>query len=62
MEGFYSVAEFLRIYSMRRTSLYRAVNAGQIRITKIGRSSRIAKADAEAWANRLPTIGGKASA
>lgn len=59
MEGFYSVAEFLRIYSMGRTSLYRAVNAGQIRITKIGRSSRITKADAKAWADSLPTFGGE---
>jgi excisionase family DNA binding protein len=62
MDGFYSIAEFLRIYSMGRTSLYRAVNAGQIRITKIGRSSRIAKADAKAWADNLPTTGGEASA
>lgn len=60
MEGFYSIAEFLRIYSMGRTSLYRAANAGQIRITKIGRSSRIAKADAKAWADSLPTTRGQA--
>ncbi|GGE21326.1 hypothetical protein GCM10011529_29930 [Polymorphobacter glacialis] len=60
MEGFYSVAEFLRIFSMGRTSLYRAVNAGEIRITKIGRSSRIAKTDAKAWADGLPTTGGEA--
>ncbi len=60
MDGFYSIAEFLRIYAMGRTSLYRAVNAGQIRITKIGRASRIAKADAKAWADSLPTTGGEA--
>ena len=60
MEGFYSIAEFLRIYSTSRTSLYRAVNAREIRITKIGRASRIAKADAKAWADRLPTTGGEA--
>lgn len=59
MDGFYSIAEFLRVYSMARTSLYRAANAGEIRITKIGRSSRIAKADAKAWADRLPTFGGE---
>jgi hypothetical protein len=56
--GFYTISEFLRIYPMGRTSLYRAAKAGQIRITKIGRSSRIAKADAKAWADSLPTIGG----
>jgi excisionase family DNA binding protein len=60
MDGFYSIAEFLRIYAMGRTSLYRLVKAGQLRITKIGRASRIAKADAKAWADSLPTTGGEA--
>jgi excisionase family DNA binding protein len=60
MDGLYSIAEFLRLYPMGRTSLYRLVNAGQLRITKIGRASRIAKADAKAWADGLPTTGGKA--
>ena len=60
MAEFYKVPEFLREFSTSRTSLYRAVKAGQIRITKQGRASRIAKADALAWANSLPTIGGGA--
>ncbi|GGE05592.1 hypothetical protein GCM10011529_09970 [Polymorphobacter glacialis] len=60
MDGFYSIAEFLRIYALGRTSLYRAAKAGQIRITKIGRSSRIAKSDAKAWADSLPTLSGEA--
>jgi hypothetical protein len=59
MDGFYTLTEFLRIYAMGRTSLYRLVNAGQLRITKNGRSSRIAKADAKAWADSLPRIGGQ---
>ena len=58
MDGFLTVAEFLRLYAIGRTSLYRAVKAKRIRITKIGRSARIAKADAKAWADNLPTTGG----
>lgn len=60
MDGFYTIAEFLRLTAMGRTSLYRLAKAGQIRITKIGRSARIAKADAKAWADSLPTKGGQA--
>ncbi len=60
MEGYYTIAEFLRIYSIGRTTAYRAVQNGKLRLTKLGRASRIAKADAEAWARSLPTIGGGA--
>lgn len=58
MTEFYSIKEFLETYRLSRTSAYRAVQAGQLRITKMGRASRIAKADAIAWAANLPTIGG----
>jgi hypothetical protein len=60
MEGYYSIAEFLRIYSVSRTQFYRFVQQKKIRLTKINRASRIAKADAKAWADSLPTIGGEA--
>ncbi len=53
-----TINEFLEHYPMGRSSFYRLVAAGQIRLTKFGRSSRIAVADAEAWAKTLPTIGG----
>ncbi len=59
MSGFYTIAEFIRIYAIGRTTLYRAAKSGKIRITKIGRSARIAKVDAEAWADSLPTTGGQ---
>lgn len=59
-EGFYTVAEFIRLFGVPRTTTYRLVKAGRLRITKIGRASRIAKADAQAWAASLPTIGGEA--
>lgn len=59
-EGFYTLKDFLKTYATSRTSAYRAVQQGKLRITKIGRSSRIAKADAAAWAASLPTVGGGA--
>lgn len=61
-EGFYTIAEFLRTYPMGRTSFYRAVAepGSKLRIIKLGRASRIAKADAKAWADSLPTMGGRA--
>jgi len=55
--GFFTIAEFLEAYPMARSSLYRLVRAKQLRLTKFGRASRIAKVDALAWAARLPTIG-----
>ena len=61
MDGFYTIPDFLRTYGIGRTTLYRLLKASSgLRITKIGRASRIAKADAKAWADGLPTIGGEA--
>jgi hypothetical protein len=62
MDGFYTIAEFLRLYGIGRTTAYRIVQApgSKLRITKVGRASRIAKADAQAWAASLPTVGGEA--
>lgn len=60
IEGFYSATEFMRIYGVPRSSFYRLVKAGALRIHKIGRASRIAKAEAATWAAGLPTFGGEA--
>ena len=60
LEGLMTVAEFIRLYPIGRTTLYRAVKAGELRLTKIGKASRISKADAASWAASLPTIGGGA--
>jgi hypothetical protein len=57
---YYTIAEFLEYYPMGRSSLYRIVGAGDLCITKFGRSSRISVSDAEAWASRLPTFQGTA--
>ena len=54
--SYYTIPEFLDQYPMGRSSLYRLVNEGKIRLTKFNRSSRIAKADAEAWARDLPIL------
>jgi excisionase family DNA binding protein len=59
MEGFLTVAEFIRLYAIGRTSLYRMVKADQLRIVKIGRSARIAKSEAQRWVDSLPTTGGR---
>ena len=44
-----TVGDFTRTYRIGRTSFYREVNAGRLRIVKFGRSTRIARLDAEAW-------------
>ena len=60
-EGFMTVNEFMRIYGVPRSTLYRLVRdpASGLRIVKIGRASRISRADAETWAANLPTLGGQ---
>ena len=62
IEGLFTLTEFLRLYPIGKTTLYRIVaqKNSKLRIVKIGRASRIAKADAKAWADSLPTIGGEA--
>ena len=56
-----TVAEFCSRYSIGKTSFYREVNAKRLKIRKFGSATRIARADAEAWADALPTIEGEAA-
>ena len=49
-----TVADFLRVYSVSRTTFYREVAAGRIRLLKLGTASRIRTEDAERWAASLP--------
>ena len=60
-EGFYTVAEFIRLYGVPRSSLYRLLKDPKsgLRVYKLGRASRIAKAEAKSWAEGLPTFGGQ---
>jgi|GEM_PF-740060 len=55
------VNEFLSEYPMGRTTFYKLVNDGMIPITKFGRSTRISRVHAEAWAASLPTICGQSA-
>lgn len=44
-----TVKEFLSAFRISRTSFYHEINAGRLRIVKYGRSTRVARMDAEAW-------------
>jgi len=56
-----TVADFCDLYSIGKTSFYREVNAGRLKIRKFGSATRVARSDAEAWADALPTIEGEAA-
>jgi len=56
-----TVAEFKERYRISHSAFYREVAANRLLIKKIGRATRIALADAEAWAASLPTQGGETS-
>lgn len=56
-----TVTDFCGYYSCGKTSFYREVNAGRLKIRKFGTATRVARTDAEAWANALPTIEGGAA-
>ncbi len=48
-----TVAEFLDHYPMARSTFYKLVNDGHLAITKFGRSTRVKREHAEAWAASL---------
>lgn len=45
----YLIPEFCRIYVISRTSLYREVQAGRLKLLKRGRRSLIERSEAERW-------------
>jgi len=55
------VADVCARYSIGRTTLYREVAAGRLRLRKLGTATRIARKDAEAWAASLPVVQGEAA-
>lgn len=61
MNQLLTVAEFKDRYKISHSAFYREVAAHRIPIRKIGRATRIALTDAEAWAASLPTHGGEVS-
>lgn len=53
-KGAYSVTEFMAWASIGRTKFYQEVNAGRLKIRKIGSKTVVTAFDAEAWLNSLP--------
>jgi excisionase family DNA binding protein len=43
-------------YGMSRSSLYREIDAGRLTLRKIGKSSRVARDDLDAWLAALPAV------
>ena len=56
-----TLKQFKSDYNCSHSQLYREAKAGRLVIRKLGRASRIAFEDAEAWAANLPTQGGDAA-
>lgn len=58
-----TVGEFLARYSIARTTFYREAAKSQspLKLRKLGTATRIARIDAEAWANSLPVRQGEAA-
>ena len=56
-----TVGDFIARYSIARTTLYREAAAGRLKLRKLGTATRIARTDAEAWANNLPVREGEAA-
>jgi len=48
-----TIAEFISKFSISRTSLYREVLEGRLRLLKRGRRSLIERSDAEQWVQSL---------
>jgi excisionase family DNA binding protein len=52
----FTIRDFMSRYSISRSSLYRELNAGRLRVVKRGRRSLITRADAEEWLKLLPAV------
>jgi excisionase family DNA binding protein len=49
-----TVADFCHTYAIGKTSFYREVAAGRLKLRKFGTASRIARTDADEWFKSLP--------
>lgn len=58
-----TVGEFLTRYSIARTTFYREASKADslLKLRKLGTATRIARADAEAWAKNLPVRQGESA-
>ena len=55
----YSVSDVLKLVGISRSKFYQLVNAGQIKVRKIGNRTIVLVRDLNTWLDSLPTIGGK---
>jgi hypothetical protein len=53
MKRLMTLAYFSAEYSISRSAIYREVKAGRLRLTKVGRASRVSAVDAETWLLQL---------
>jgi hypothetical protein len=56
-----TVGDFLARYRIGRTTFYREVAARRLKLRKLGSATRIARSDAQAWADGLPVREGAAT-
>lgn len=57
MEKFHTIKQFSHIHEVSRSTVYRENKAGRLPFVKIGRATRIAQSDAEAWRKGLEDSG-----
>lgn len=55
----YSVSDVLKLVGISRSKFYQLVNAGQIKVRKIGNRTIILARDLNTWLDSLPSFGGK---
>jgi excisionase family DNA binding protein len=48
-----TVRDFLDAFSVSKTTFYKEVAAGRLHMLKVGKSTKIARVDAEAWLEEL---------
>lgn len=57
MDKLITIDEFCSRFGVGRSTAYRENQAGRLRFRKVGRATRIAESDAQAWFEQLPSRG-----